>query len=1836
MGFTPEQIIKVPTISVRLGDDSAVMVRTAVESKLYLGDHHELSVTFFIMKLARGCDVILGFDVMVAYDFTIHPAAKRITALIDSKRVNLATIVANRGAAAHYIDHATDDGDMMDVYLQRANMQQAAKTGQPECPQLTADADAQADSDDDDLICWLPEDGEIRRPSLEPEMTMNSDASATPQDPVARVIATITHELDLTQGTSDSNPGRRDSHFIRNRLWNAGIHTISDLQTATTQSLSRILFVNEGYRSRYRDVPDRLIAAADTVASSPSEEAGTAADLVPTSDTASDLRHRLHSIRTRPYQYRKQKLMMCLRDAWCNALAINAITIDQLEATVDARRAKQTRYTGFRTEALQELATTVYGERQLKTWTHNSSKRPTDWPSTIQTGAIVYSPGHYTAIGKVNDTTWRVIDGRFLGNMQDLDAVGLNKHLNGSGIRNRLHVVFVLPAAAETGKHPPGPYPPPSAATPFRSDHPMWRYIPMPDTAAYDKQVHGSWQVSRQHWTDAQWRQGGYTPRYAVDQNGIQTELHTPDSTSSEHSTTEDDTSAKPRVSFAPQGPLNYCTQHGSLPSEPDEIRAGVYTTARADIECQHIDSQTFQQHLTDFKKGTLTASQFDMESTATTADSHSHRQAQSSSQQHDPRASKHTDPAEEQFFLGTVTFHPDGSFTCLGAATDHIAQQTESYTAADASSIWSGSDNPAGTYRNISIASGFATDNSSAHVDGRVGHAGNSTRQTEDIHAPLTHSQADDIGASTAPTDTSKRQQKIAANRQVDADRKRFTHHSLDWSQDGSTFRCQASVDDTDVLLEGTFPIDESLIDKTHPDMQAWVDDLLHQRLGKFTCLDELVRWEPLPTDPLLNIKAKPGTKPVARRYPVPVNMYPELKKFIVDMLAKNFIRKSTSSWSAPVLIIKKPPAADGSSRGYRFVTDFRALNQCVDPPQYFVPDVQTMYEKLRGAKYISTFDMKNGYWNAGVDDPSTDYLAFTTPWGTYAYQVLPMGFVSSAAHFQNWVEQKLRKHGVLLEYAPLRPAQDQAVAATQQDMQTNDAPDFLQQVLDDDPDGDGDTSQTKPAAADTSTPQLQAQNGFVATYADDIICVSDSEEEHKRHLLTLFRILSTERIFLQTTKSHVACKYVRYLGAIAGNNMLMEDPAKVRAIAKMPMPRNSQTEVRGFLGMTSFWRRWIDGYATKARPLNDLLKKGVDVKKSWSKAHDDAVNELKRSILRYPVLRQYDPTRETRIITDASDYACGAVLAQRHEGAWLPVCFASRTFSGAEKNYSVQEKECLGIIFAVQKFRHYILCSKFKLSIRTDHSSLVFLSKPTNSSGRIARWSMIMSEFDYEIEYIKGTSNVVADQLSRLLELPDSDWINVDKDDDTVHPFLLLFPTLHAIWQMQSATVGDTDDGWAHMEHHLNLDADLIHEQILFTRDTLSTDDAVITFTTQQYLDCPDFSTVYRMFLKADALQQHSHMNMHGDDGDQPPLTQVADDSDTGKSDGMQCDDDDQPPLTQVADGGDTSSKDTHAEPDWNKEERALLSLYRNCFVDQGYLYRIVQGRELLCIPQVQVDGVSTRYDIISLFHDTLWGGHRGVEYTYRALRRRFHWPNMRKDVDKFVSSCDICQMNKKNRRKPQGEMQPLQVPETIAMSYHIDYFTDLPPATEAKYDMLMVIVDRHSHRLFAIPTWKRSTGYIAAEQFYDEICARHGRGVPKEIISDRDVRFTKGFWKRFQERMGVTLRFTTARTQHANGGAERAIATLTELILCFINYEQNNWVSTLPHLLFAANDSPSDALGGRSPLFVEHGQNPLRPLDLHAAMPKMIQDEDIDSRITRLENLRHEVYETIQRRR
>jgi hypothetical protein len=151
------------------------------------------------------------------------------------------------------------------------------------------------------------------------------------------------------------------------------------------------------------------------------------------------------------------------------------------------------------------------------------------------------------------------------------------------------------------------------------------------------------------------------------------------------------------------------------------------------------------------------------------------------------------------------------------------------------------------------------------------------------------------------------------------------------------------------------------------------------------------------------------------------------------------------------------------------------------------------------------------------------------------------------------------------------------------------------------------------------------------------------------------------------------------------------------------MPCPQ-AQEEIRVFLGLTGFYRKHIDGYARIVTPLTDLLKKGVNVVKEWTAECTVAVETLKKAITRYPILRQFDPQRRIFLCTDASAFAIGGVLWQRYGENPLPVAYVSRRLTKHELNYSVQELECLAIVYSVKAFRHYLLGSPFEIKVMSD----------------------------------------------------------------------------------------------------------------------------------------------------------------------------------------------------------------------------------------------------------------------------------------------------------------------------------------------------------------------------------------------------------------------------------------------------------------------------------------------------------------------------------------------------
>ncbi|XP_041987906.1 uncharacterized protein LOC121739485 [Aricia agestis] len=271
-----------------------------------------------------------------------------------------------------------------------------------------------------------------------------------------------------------------------------------------------------------------------------------------------------------------------------------------------------------------------------------------------------------------------------------------------------------------------------------------------------------------------------------------------------------------------------------------------------------------------------------------------------------------------------------------------------------------------------------------------------------------------------------------------------------------------------------------------------------------------------------------------------------------------------------------------------------------------------------------------------------------------------------------------------------------------------------------------------------------LQGSRCFV--YLDDIVIYSFDLESHIDNLKAVFDRLRKFNLKLQPEKCQFLRKEVVYLGHTIGEDGVRPNPKITEAVTKFPTPK-SPKDIKSFLGLVSYYRRFIPNFSKIAKSLTNLLKK--DAPFSWKEEQQLAFETLKQSLISAPILAYPDFSQPFILTCDASNYAISAILSQGPVGRDRPIAYSSRTLNKAEINYSVTEKECLAIVFGTKVFRPYLFGRRFK--IITDHKPLNWLFNCKDPGSRLIRWRLKLEEFDYEIQYKKGKINTNADALSR-----------------------------------------------------------------------------------------------------------------------------------------------------------------------------------------------------------------------------------------------------------------------------------------------------------------------------------------------------------------------------------------------------------------------------------------------------------------------------------------------------
>lgn len=390
-----------------------------------------------------------------------------------------------------------------------------------------------------------------------------------------------------------------------------------------------------------------------------------------------------------------------------------------------------------------------------------------------------------------------------------------------------------------------------------------------------------------------------------------------------------------------------------------------------------------------------------------------------------------------------------------------------------------------------------------------------------------------------------------------------------------------------------------------------------------------------------------------------------------------------------------------------WRFCVAYVKLNAISKTDNFPMSVVQDIFQTLHNASWFSTADLRDGFYTLPLTPEQQQYTGFVTHSGIYHFRFCPFGLKNSPAWFLRIINRAFRDYAF-------------------------------------------------------------GKRRFIFLYIDDFLVFSTTFANHLTHLLQVFLRLRRLNLCLKATKCFFSFQRVKCLGYIVTPRGFEPDPAKISAVQDFPRPRTAK-DVRSFLGLASYYRRWVPSFSDIGRPLHALT--GKNVRFVWSEDCQASFDYLKKLLSSSPILAPYDPSKPIELLTDASDFGLGVIMGQRNdENVPQVLAYASQLMSSAQRNYSTTDKELLGIIFGLEHFRPY--CFGTKVKVITDHHSLCHLRKFKKVTGRLARWLLLLSEYDFEVVYRKGEGHP-PDCLSRLfpdnaIPYPEGDEVFYNEEED------------------------------------------------------------------------------------------------------------------------------------------------------------------------------------------------------------------------------------------------------------------------------------------------------------------------------------------------------------------------------------------------------------------------------------------------------------------------------------
>ena len=701
---------------------------------------------------------------------------------------------------------------------------------------------------------------------------------------------------------------------------------------------------------------------------------------------------------------------------------------------------------------------------------------------------------------------------------------------------------------------------------------------------------------------------------------------------------------------------------------------------------------------------------------------------------------------------------------------------------------------------------------------------------------------------------------------------------------------------------------------------------------------------------------------------------------------------------------------------------------------------------------------------------------------------------------------------------------------------------------------------------------------NKFILVYLDDILIFSETIEEHWDHLRTALERLRKARLYGRIHKCDFLKTRVDYLGYEVSEQGVHASPEKVKAVVNWPRPQ-SVHDVRSFLGLASYYRRFIHGFSQIAGPLTELTRSKA--KWHWDDAQENSFLALKISLATAPVLRLPDFDHQFVVTTDASDVAIGAILQQDVGMGLQPIAFASRKLQQAEVRYSAYERELLGIVWALGQWKHYFQ-GPHPIIIQTDHAPLRHLPNQASVNSRIWKWLSILQGYHVDIQHIPGKRNPadslsrqsVEDALVRKSSVHDANAAYVQKlrvpenaSDNEIQAALNQLFNSNTETENQSILKMTNQDHVQHQEQILNqLKPEISVQEKAQDQCPGSVEQCKISILRSGVLIDAEFKNKIYDLLKKES-----------------PYDSIIQELEAGRVELKRND-------------------------DVYRMKRGMLMIHQNNQDNDFDFWRMV-------IP----DNVTVKNFVMTELHAIPYSLHPGIQRTLYKVKRHFYWKGMTGNVREYVESCQICQIEKTDHTLGRGKLQSTSIPEKKWSEVSIDFVTDLP-VTKGKKDSICTVVDKATRMVHLIPCRKSTTAAEAARLFWDHIVRLHG--VPSVIYSDRGSQFTSQFWRTLWGLTGTQLKFSTAYHPQTQGVVERMNAVIGQLLRCTIHGEKTgNWDSLLPTIEMTINALPNSSTG-YSPFYLNYGYHPVLPVELLKG-DEEVQVEAVDNFVRRVQN-------------